>query len=231
VIFSPETIDRRRQTGVLLSLASHAALFLVAFLLTLHWERVRPVYRESRCCTAALYWTGNMGTSNPSAPADHPKRSQPSPIPVPRSARIENPVRLRQPRAPEKPAPAQSRLAQPGNPSPQRQQSTGTGTGTEDAEPAFPTYFPRPSVTDRSLLPPVEQKIIIHVTISALGDVTDEKLVQGLGNSLDQIVLDTVKSWRFHPATLDGNAVASVEELVFPFNRDYPSDDSPAAES
>jgi TonB family protein len=111
----------------------------------------------------------------------------------------------------------------------QPQQTIGTGNGTDDADPAFPTYFPRPAVTDRSLLPAVEQKIIVNVTISADGDVTDEKLVQGLGNSLDDVVLHTVKSWRFHPATLNGNNVASVEQLVFPFNRDYPSDDGSSA--
>lgn len=224
MIFSPARLHQRRQTGVLLSIASHAAILGVAFLLTLHWGKVRPVYRESRCCTAALYWTGNIGTSAPAAPADPTKRVKPSPIPVPQSARIENPVHLRQPRAAENPVPQQSRLAQSGNPSQQQQQSIGTGAGTQDAEPAFPTYFPRPGITDRSLLPAVEQKIIIDVTVSPLGEVTDEKLVQGLGNNLDQIVLNTVKSWRFHPATLDGNAVASVEELVFPFNKDYPSD-------
>lgn len=133
-------------------------------------------------------------------------------------------MRLRQQRAAE--PPAQSRLAQSGNPTPQQQQSLGTGAGTDDAEPAFPTYFPRPPVTDRSLLPAVEKKIIVHVTISPLGDVTDEKLVQGFGNALDDLVLKTVKGWRFHPATLNGSAVASVEDLVFPFNQDYPSDES-----
>ena len=145
---------------------------------------------------------------------------------MPRTSLIENPVHLRQPRVPQRAVPAQSRLAQSGNPSPQHQQTAGFGSGSEDAEPAFPTYFPHPSVTDRSLLPAVEQKIIVNVTISPLGEVTDEKLIQGIGNSLDQIVLDTVKSWKFHPATLNGTAVASIEELVFPFNRDYPSDNS-----
>jgi TonB family protein len=135
-------------------------------------------------------------------------------------------VRLRQPRAPQHHAPAaHNRLARSGAPSLQQQQTIGTGSGTDEAEPAFPTYFPRPAVTDRSVLPVVEQKIIVDVTISADGDVTDEKLVQGLGNDLDDVVLRTVKAWRFHPATLNGNSVASVEQLVFPFNRDYPSDD------
>lgn len=227
MIFSTARIEQRPRAGLLLSLSVHAALFGVAFLLTLHWGKVRPVYRESRCCTAALYWSGNTGVSDASpAAATSKHRAKKQTAPVPKTTLIENPMRLLQPRTAEKPA--QSRLAQSGNPTMQLQQSVGTGSGTDDAEPAFPTYFPRPPVNDRSLLPAVEQKIIVHVTISAMGDVTDEKLVQGLGNSLDDLVLKTVKAWRFHPATLDGNAVASVEDLVFPFNQNYPSDDSSA---
>ncbi len=225
MIFFPDRTQPRRPAGLLLSLATHAAILLIAFLLTLHWGRVRPVYRDSRCCTAQLYWTGAAGVSD-SSPAAALRHSVPSPIPVPKNSLIQNPVRLRQARAPQHPArAAQNRLARSGTPSLQQQQTIGTGNGTDDAEPAFPTYFPRPPVGDRSLLPAVEQKIIVDVTISAQGDVTDEKLVQGLGNSLDDLVLRTVKAWRFHPATLNGNNVASVEQLVFPFNRDYPSDD------
>ncbi len=223
MIFSPQSTPQRRPAGILLSVASHAALFLIAFLLTLHWGRVRPVYRDSRCCTAQLYWNATTGVSD-SSPAARIRHAIPSPIPVPKSSRIQNPVRLRRPRTPRHPAPAQNHLARSGTPSPQQQQTIGTGSGSDDAEPAFPTYFPRPTVPDRALLPAVEHKIIVNVTISADGDVTDEKLVQGLGNSLDDLVLRTVKNWRFHPATLNGNNVASVEQLVFPFNRDYPSD-------
>jgi TonB family protein len=229
MIFSPQRTRQRRPAGILLSLATHAALFLIAFLLTLHWGRIRPVYRDSRCCTAQLYWTGNTGVSD-SSPDVHTQHAIPSPVPVPKTSLIQSPVRLRQPRAPQHHAPvAQNRLARSGTPSQQQQQTIGTGNGTDDAEPAFPTYFPRPAVADRSVLPAIEQKIIVDVTISADGDVTDEKLVQGLGNSLDDVVLRTVKAWRFHPATLNGNNVASVEQLVFPFNRDYPSDDGAGA--
>jgi TonB family protein len=231
MIFSQQRRQQHRPTGLVLSLATHAAVFVIAFLLTLHWGRVRPVYRDSRCCTAQLYWTGSTGISD-SSPAVVLPHSIPSPIPAPRTSLIQNPVRLRQPRAPKHPAPAaQNRLARSATPSLLQQQSIGTGSGTDDAEPAFPTHFPRPAVTDRGLLPVVEQKIIVDVTISAQGDVTDEKLVQGLGNSLDDLVLRTVRTWRFHPATLNGNNVASVEQLVFPFNRDYPSEDgsSPGA--
>ncbi len=71
MMFSPARPEQRRQAGVLLSLAVHASIFGVAFLFTLHWGKVRPIYRESRCCTAALYWSGNTGVSDSSpAPAD-----------------------------------------------------------------------------------------------------------------------------------------------------------------
>ncbi|HEY1499782.1 MAG TPA: TonB family protein [Acidobacteriaceae bacterium] len=225
MIFSSDRIHQRRHAGVLLSVSSHAAVLLIAFLFTLHFGKVRPIYRQSRCCTAALYWTGSTGVSDSTPDAAHTKPSIPSPIPLPKETLIENPVRLHQPRAPQHPKlAAQNNLAQAGTPSKQPQQMIGNGSGTNDAEPAFPTFFPRPAVSDRSVLPPAEQKIIVDVTISAQGDVTDEKLVQGIGNSLDDLVMKTVKSWRFHPASLNGNNIASVEQLVFPFNRDYPSD-------
>jgi TonB family protein len=105
--------------------------------------------------------------------------------------------------------------------SPQQLAELGLGGDANDAEPALPLYFPSPGIMDRSLLPAVKQNVVVDVSISAAGDVTDEKLVRGLGNSLDQIVLATVKSWRFHPATLNGTAVASVERLVFPLDKDW----------
>ena len=216
--FSTHLANQRRQTGILLSCAGHAAIIGVAVLLTLHYGRIRHIYRESRCCTTALYWTGSSagGAHNPKSAAKQSKRLKPAPTPTPASASPANPS----------PIPtAQSAQPVPGIAAPQQQATIGTGSGTDNAEPAFPVYYPSPGVTDRSLLPAAEQKIIVDVTISDKGEVTDEKLVQGLGNNLDDLVMKTVKSWRFHPATLNGNNIASVEQLVFPFNRDYPSDE------
>ena len=227
ILFSPANPKPLRRTGLIASAAAHGAIFLVVVGITLHLSRVRPIYRESRCCTAALYWTGNSGISAASPKAARKHRSKPAPALEPKSSRIENPERPQRPPTAQQPSPAaQNHLSQAGAPSQQQQQQTlGTGTGDDDAEPAFPTYYPRPAVADRSLLPAAEKKIIVNVSISAVGDVTDEQLVQGLGNNLDQIVLATVKSWRFHPASLNGTAVASVEQLVFPFNRQFGLDD------
>ena len=99
----------------------------------------------------------------------------------------------------------------------------GNGTDAESANPAFPVFSPRPPVSDRSLLPASSQQVVVDVKVSANGDVLEATLVKGIGNGLDQIVLDTVKSWRFHPATLNGTPVATEAELIFPFNQGYPT--------
>ena len=98
----------------------------------------------------------------------------------------------------------------------------GNGTDPADIHPAFPVFSPHPPVTDRSLLPSSEQKIVVDVSVDAFGQVVSENLVKGLGNKLDKIVLETVKTWRFQPATLNGKPVATEAELIFPFNLDYP---------
>jgi TonB family protein len=94
----------------------------------------------------------------------------------------------------------------------------GNGSDASSADPAFPIFSPRPEVTDRSLLPASDQQVIVDVKVSATGDVLEATLVKGLGNALDRIVLETVKTWRFHPATLHGSPVPTEAELIFPFS-------------
>jgi outer membrane biosynthesis protein TonB len=102
----------------------------------------------------------------------------------------------------------------------------GNGPDAEDATPAFPIFSPRPPVADRTLLPATEKKIIVDVNLNVQGAVVGETLISGLGNKLDQVVLDTVKSWRFQPATVNGKPVPTEAELIFPFNPQYPITDS-----
>jgi TonB family protein len=99
---------------------------------------------------------------------------------------------------------------------------TGQGSDSQSMYPAYPTVSPSPPVRDRSLLPQTDQKIVVDVNLGADGQVQQATLVNGLGNALDQLVLDTVRGWQFHPAMVDGKPVPSTMELVFPFNRNYP---------
>jgi TonB family protein len=102
----------------------------------------------------------------------------------------------------------------------------GNGTDAESENPAFPVFSPRPPVSDRSLLPGSDRQVVVDVKVSAIGEVLEATLVKGIGNGLDQIVLDTVKTWRFHPATINGNPVPTEAELIFPFNQSYPTSPS-----
>lgn len=213
MLFSYSVKYRNRRAGLILSAAAHAAIFGLV-LLVLHSSDTRPIFRQTRCCTAALYWNGATGTSRalPKAAHRRHRKAKPSIIPSPPAVSTPPPT-----------ASATTAQVHTGIPSPQQQSTLGTGSGTDNAEPALPVYFPTPGVRNRAWLPPSEQNVVVNVSISAGGEVTDAKLVRGLGNSLDQIVLETVKAWRFRPATLNGTAIASTEELVFPFSQNTPS--------
>jgi len=100
--------------------------------------------------------------------------------------------------------------------------AAGSGADAENVTLSFPVYSPRPAVTDRALLPATEQKIVVDVNVDELGAVVGEVLVKGLGNRLDQIVLDTVRTWRFQPATKEGKPVPTEAELIFPFGPGTP---------
>ena len=202
--------NRTRPGSILLSAAVHSAV-VAAVLLALRAEKTHPIAMESRCCSSALYWSAHTGAGSP-RPIRAPHHQHPIPAPA----------RAAEPAVPAAPVSAvQTAQAQVGMDSQQQPATLGTGTGTDNAEPALPVYNPQPGVPDRALLPAGRKNVIVEVEIDALGDVTDERLVSGLGNALDQIVLDTVKAWRFRPATLNGTAVASVEDVVIPFNHDW----------
>jgi TonB family protein len=116
-----------------------------------------------------------------------------------------------------------------GSPPSLQQQSTvasGNGSGSQDAEPAYPIFSPSPHIADRGLLPSEVRNVVVDVDVSDTGLVTNERLVLGLGNDLDRAVLEAVKTWRFHPATVDGASVASVAELVFPLSQRYTGTES-----
>ena len=100
--------------------------------------------------------------------------------------------------------------------------AAGNGSSAQNATFAFPTFSPKPPVTDRSLLPASDRQVVLTVKLNEAGEVIDETLVTGLGNALDQMALVTVKTWRFQPATLNGQPIASEAEVIFTFGPKYP---------
>ncbi|MGH9528738.1 MAG: energy transducer TonB [Terriglobales bacterium] len=94
--------------------------------------------------------------------------------------------------------------------------STGPQTGYE-SRPALPVVFPNPAV-DRSDIPTgVAGDVIVEVTIDAKGNVANAKVLQSLGYGLEDKVLEALKNWRFTPATMNGVAIASRQDVHFHF--------------
>jgi TonB family protein len=102
----------------------------------------------------------------------------------------------------------------------------GNGSDAQNTTPAFPTFYPNPAVHDRSLLPTSERQVVVDVQLNAVGDVVGDSLVKGLGNALDRMAMDIVKTWHFQPATVNGKPVPSEAEVIFSFSQRYPISNS-----
>jgi TonB family protein len=91
----------------------------------------------------------------------------------------------------------------------------GPGSGFE-AMPALPLVFPDPDVYPWQLRG-LQGDVIVEVTIDAKGNVTDTRVLQSLQPEIDEKVIATLKSWRFRPATVDGAAISSRQDVHFHF--------------
>jgi len=98
---------------------------------------------------------------------------------------------------------------------------TGSGfngaiTGTE-AMPAIPLVFPDPTIFPWQLGKGRQGDVVVEVTIDARGNVTETRLLESLAEDIDQKVVAAVRQWRFRPATVDGRAIPSRQDVHFHF--------------
>ena len=59
--------------------------------------------------------------------------------------------------------------------------------------------------------------IIVEVTIDEQGNVTAMRILQSLNQDIDEKVLATLRDWRFRPASMDGVAISSRQDVHFHF--------------
>ncbi len=86
-----------------------------------------------------------------------------------------------------------------------------------DVRVALPTIAPDPPII-RSKLPDwIRGDVIVEVTISETGEVTETAVLQHVGFGLEDIIVSTLKQWHFTPAKVDGIAVASKQDVHFHF--------------
>jgi protein TonB len=92
---------------------------------------------------------------------------------------------------------------------------TGAGLGS-DSSGARAMYAPPPTIPDDMRENPFSTVAVAHFKVSTEGNV-DVTLVKSTPNPrLNQILLDTLKQWKFFPAMKDGVAIDSEFEVRIP---------------
>lgn len=86
-----------------------------------------------------------------------------------------------------------------------------------DVRPALPVIFADPAISRAEIPAGVEGNVIVEITIDAQGTVIATRIVQGLGHGIEEKVVTAVRNWRFRPATIDGVAIASQQDVYFHF--------------
>jgi protein TonB len=91
--------------------------------------------------------------------------------------------------------------------------------GSGNINIALVSYFPPPKPDLSSLPRGTKGDVILDIVIDSSGKIADIKMTSGLGPGIDDTVIATVHQWTFHPATKDGQPVASEQELHFHYEK------------
>jgi TonB family protein len=188
----PQPGSRRRRASLLASLLIHCAVVYL-------WLHRTPVFVKPSSTAWGQHGLTENVTYFPSA--------QPLKVVVKKKSPLRfNPKAVL---AVEKPQPTTA-------PAGTEYGSVGSTQGTE-ARPALPVVFPDPAIFPWQVPNGLTGDVIVEVTIDAQGAVTDTRLLQSLKPDIDQKVVATVRNWRFSPATVDGVAISSRQDVHFHF--------------
>ena len=94
--------------------------------------------------------------------------------------------------------------------------SYGSITGLE-VRPAVRIFGSEPRLDTDDLAGVTEGNEIIELTIDAQGNILEKSVIQSLGPVVDARVLGALADWRFRPATRDGVAIASKQDVYYHF--------------
>jgi protein TonB len=208
-----ETIGSRVETPKPASGAAivSAALHLLVVGLLLHHTAawVAPIRLPGSEHGANLLLTYSPGRAPVRATAPNP-RTQPkkaiAPTPLPTPAPTPKPSAT----SPNSQSPAS---AQPDS------AAGADSLGSGNINIALASYFPPPKPDLSSLPRGTKGDVILDIVIDSAGKIADIKMTSGLGSAIDDNVIATVQQWTFHPATKDGQPVASEQELHFHYEK------------
>lgn len=116
---------------------------------------------------------------------------------------------------------AQASAANSSAPPPPAGMPYGTASGGaalgDEIRPALPISATDPIVDSHDLAGYGEGSVIVEVTIDYKGNVVQKVVLQSLGPLIDNKVLAALESWHFLPATRNGVAIPSKQDVYYHF--------------
>jgi len=95
--------------------------------------------------------------------------------------------------------------------------SLGSGSiSGDEIRPALPVAAVDP-VIDPADLPSAEGSVIVEVTIDDKGNIVQKTVIESLTPAIDAKVLAALENWRFLPATRNGVAIPSKQDVYYHF--------------
>ena len=88
-----------------------------------------------------------------------------------------------------------------------------------DVRPALPVVSRDPFVSIGEVGEGVEGDVVVEITIDEKGNIVEKKVVRSLNPVVDMKVLAALEAWRFQPATRNGVAIESKQDVSY----HYPS--------
>ena len=190
--------------STLLSTLAHAVVLFLAFGV-LHTSHIAP-FKLPGTAHGLTMLTYYAAGSPPHAVSDIPEKA-----PVKQKADTSH-AALTLPMPKPKPLAAPATQDGTGN-------SSDDGLGEGDIKIAEQTYFPYPRPSLSSLPHGTSSDVILDAVIDEHGKISDLKLMKGLGQPIDDVVIATVRQWSFAPATRNGVPIPSEQELHFHYER------------
>ena len=78
-------------------------------------------------------------------------------------------------------------------------------------------FSPQPAYTEIARKARIQGVVIVQAIIDKQGNVTNVKVLKGLPMGLDQAAVESIKTWKFKPATLNGKPVDVYYNLTVNF--------------
>jgi TonB family protein len=85
--------------------------------------------------------------------------------------------------------------------------------GKDGVKAPIPVYTPPPAFSEEARQGRYHATVLLDVTMDERGTINRIRIERAVGLGLDQNAVDTVKTWRFKPATRDGQPVP-IEMLI-----------------